>query len=141
MADAPSYGAIAHALAELAAPRQCRSATRASRLVPPSWDCGAARDLVDALNSLFFFSKPLFPTDEQAATARAARHSTCARECHQKRAPRRRPLNDRNSCQHVKLSSWRQGAYLSKLPYSARRATFATGGQPQAPMAFEKQSL
>jgi len=30
-----------------------------------------ARDLVDALNSLFFFSKPLIPTDEQAATARS----------------------------------------------------------------------
>jgi hypothetical protein len=40
-------------------------------LAAPSWDCEVARDLVDALNSLFFFSKPLIPTDEQAATARS----------------------------------------------------------------------
>lgn len=40
-------------------------------LAAPSWDCEQARDLVDALNSLFFFSKPLIPTDEQAATARS----------------------------------------------------------------------
>jgi len=40
-------------------------------LAAPSWDCEVARDLVDAFNSLFFFSKPLIPTDEQAATARS----------------------------------------------------------------------
>jgi hypothetical protein len=40
-------------------------------LAAPSWDCEVARDLVDALNWLFFLSKSLIPTNEQAATARS----------------------------------------------------------------------
>jgi hypothetical protein len=43
----------------------------ADDLAAPSWDCEMADDLVAALNQMFFFSKCLTPTDEQAATARA----------------------------------------------------------------------
>jgi hypothetical protein len=37
----------------------------------PSWNCDIVRELVGALNSLFFLSAPLTPSGEQAAISRS----------------------------------------------------------------------